>query len=183
MPLEMVSCGKCKRCLAGGRVHGPYPYRWQGSGESRRHLYGGGEDSLELQRLRGVDEAGEEEVRRIREEVKRLREEAERDAEERERRLTEAQRQKRDGIMSLLARLRSVTRRERLAREDEEGREPGQNSDGKKSGKKKPGLIERGMKELAKQTAQQLRQEAKDIRRQIKHEKTELQKMLGQSRR
>lgn len=40
MPLEMVSCGKCKRCLGGGRVHGPYPYHWvtDASGR-RRHRY------------------------------------------------------------------------------------------------------------------------------------------------
>lgn len=180
MAWEMVSCGKCKKCLAGGRVHGPYPYCWQGSGDERRHLYGGGENSLELQRLRGADEAGEEGVRRIREEVKRLREEAEKDAEERERKLTSEQQQKREGIMALLARLRSVNRWERLARErEEDSREPGRNSDAKKSGKKKPGLVERGMRELGRQTAEQLRQETKDIRKQIKQQKKELAKMFA----
>lgn len=162
-------------------MHGPYPYRWQGSGDQRRHLYGGGGDSLELQRLRGIDEEGDEEVRRIREEAERLREEAKRNSEERERRLTPAQREKRDGIMALLARLRRVNRQERLAREAEKDSGEGGRKSGGKSKKKKPSLIERGMKELGKQTKEQLRNEAKDIKRQIKHEKAELAKMLAAS--
>lgn len=28
LQLEMISCGDCKKCLAGGKVHGPYWYRY-----------------------------------------------------------------------------------------------------------------------------------------------------------
>ena len=38
---EMVSCGRCRRCISGGRSHGPYLYRYEGSKRSRKHLYGG----------------------------------------------------------------------------------------------------------------------------------------------
>lgn len=174
MPLEMVSCGKCERCLAGGRVHGPYRYRWEGSGKRRRHLYGGGEESLTLalQRLRGMDESDEEEIRQLRDEAERLQEEAERDAEEREKKLTPRQREKRDGIMVLQARLRRAAW---WLREVEKSN----GASKKKPRKKKPNLIEQGMKELGKQTSEQLRYEIKSIRRQIKQEKKELQKMLS----
>ncbi len=39
--MEMVSCGKCKGCLAGGRVHGPYPYYYTRDANGvRHHRYG-----------------------------------------------------------------------------------------------------------------------------------------------
>ncbi len=42
MPLEMNSCGKCSKCLAGGRVHGPYEYHyvWDSKTKTQHRRYG-----------------------------------------------------------------------------------------------------------------------------------------------
>ena len=43
LQFEMVNCGDCKKCLAGGRVHGPYWYRYYRSGGKMVSEYVGSE--------------------------------------------------------------------------------------------------------------------------------------------
>ncbi len=45
LQFEMVSCGDCKKCLAGGKVHGPYWYRYYREGKKMKSEYVGKEVS------------------------------------------------------------------------------------------------------------------------------------------
>lgn len=62
---QMVSCGRCRRCLTGGRVHGPYPTHFESVGGGRqRHVYGeGGASASGMSSGAAPTEAEKEEMR------------------------------------------------------------------------------------------------------------------------
>lgn len=53
---ELVSCGKCSRCLAGDRVHGPYWYIYRYTGSKMVSRYVGRKLSEEQARSMGKEQ-------------------------------------------------------------------------------------------------------------------------------
>lgn len=107
MPMEMVSCGNCKRCLIGVKAHGPYLYVYVTKGGSKHHLYGKKVKSPELPDAT----VSAEEVKRMRRELEvKMRREADREYEKRKKLLTPEHRKKIDEQMETQNRLQQKRR-------------------------------------------------------------------------
>lgn len=159
MPYELVSCGNCPKCLAGAKVHGPYPYHFEGGRNDRRHLYGEGEgDSMEP-----LSKA----------EAKRMRAEAEEEYEELEQSLTPEQRAKLRDVMGRLAVLKRVRRRRKRAQDEEVAKQDRESQEA--TGK---GLTRRAIDEIVREIGEQFEAEIAEAKRQISREKAELSRML-----
>lgn len=155
---EFVNCGSCKRCLTGARVHGPYLYYYEGSGKNRRHLWGsGGRPTISLA----------ENPEEVLAEEERMRERAEAEYERRLRRMTAEQLAQRENVMGRIAALKRVEVKRRR--------------ETKKRVKKAEaeGLGARAIKEIKKQVAAQFEAELKELKAQVKKERDDLWKMLG----
>lgn len=108
LQLEMVSCGDCKRCLLGGKVHGPYWYDYQREdGKVVSHYVG------KLVTEEHADEqhpAGSTPEDLFPERAASMVQSAAEDAERREAELSEDQRANLDKVMALQANVRRASR-------------------------------------------------------------------------
>lgn len=111
MQLEMVSCGDCPKCLAGGKVHGPYWYRYfRKSGKMVSEYVGkeiGSKDANEKYPKGSTPED------LFPERVKRMKKDAEQDAEARKAALTPEQDALLDSILQTQHAARRAYRRSR----------------------------------------------------------------------
>lgn len=116
LQLEMISCGDCEKCLAGGRVHGPYWYRYYRSGGRMVSEYVGKEISSDTADERHPIGSTPEDL--YPDEVERMRADAETDAQERLAALSDNQHVLIESIVEKNALMRRAYRRSRKADAD-----------------------------------------------------------------
>ncbi len=116
LQLEMVSCGDCPKCLAGGKVHGPYWYRYFRRGGKMISEYVGKEIGSKDSNEKYPKGATPEDL--FPERVERMRAEAEQDADVRLQALAPAQQELIDSIVGMKADARRAYRRARKADAD-----------------------------------------------------------------
>ncbi len=116
LQLEMVSCSDCKKCLAGGKVHGPYWYRYFRRNGKMVSEYVGKEIPAKDANEKYPKGATPEDL--FPERVKRMKKDAEQDAEARKAALTPEQDALLDSILQTQHAARRAYRRARKADAD-----------------------------------------------------------------
>ncbi len=111
LQFEMVSCGDCKKCLAGGKVHGPYWYRYFRRNGKMVSEYVGKEIPAKDANEKYPKGATPEDL--FPERVRQMRTKAEQDADARLAALPKAQRKLVDSIVQTKALARRAYRRSR----------------------------------------------------------------------
>ncbi len=113
LQLEMISCGDCSKCLAGGKVHGPYWYRYYRANGVMVSEYVGKEIGADTADEKHPVGATPEDL--YPEQVERMQTEAEREAAERQAALSDYQSTLIDAITEKNAALRRAYRRSKKA--------------------------------------------------------------------
>ena len=160
MPLEMVNCGNCRRCLTGAKVHGPYEYHYETRGGNQYHWYGKGVGSPAMPDAMLLAE----EFERLRRELEdELRWEADRDYKERRNCLSPEHGAKIDrqmGLQNCLKRKRREKRRALKKRTHE-------------------GMTDAAIQAVNREVEQQFSHEIEELKRQLREGRAELRKMLS----
>lgn len=140
LQLEMVSCGDCAKCLAGGKVHGPYWYRYFRRNGKMVSEYVGKEIGSKDATKDMPEGSTPEDL--FPERVQDMREAAERDARKRLEALPSDPRKLIDSVVGMKAKARRAYRRSR--------KEDATAGEREAAGKEKGALMERIVAEKSK---------------------------------